>query len=57
MLQTSGKCSHTARMLRFPGLSRHSPTLVEGRRRIGLQLAELLKLKESEARSRQRRGP
>jgi hypothetical protein len=41
-LQTSGKCSHTTRMLRFPDLSRHSPTLFEGRRRIGLQLAEHL---------------
>jgi hypothetical protein len=26
-------------MLRFPDVSRHSPTLVEGRRRIGLRLA------------------
>jgi len=30
----------------FPDLSRHSPTFVEGRRRIGLQLAEHLDLKK-----------
>jgi hypothetical protein len=38
-LQPSDKCSHTPRMLRFLDLSRHSPTLGEGRRRIGLRLA------------------
>ena len=39
-LQTSGKCSHTARMLKtttFPTC----PAIARGRRRIGLQLVEL----------------
>jgi hypothetical protein len=50
-LQTSGKCSHPTRMLRFPDLSRHSPTLVGGRRRSGLRLLSTLTQKD------QRRNP
>jgi len=47
--QSSDKCSHTSMYAEnndFLDLSRHSPPFVEGRRRIGLQLAEHLDLKK-----------
>jgi hypothetical protein len=44
-------------MLRFLDLSRHSPTLVEGRRRIGLTPFEHLNELRSDAKSRNLREP